>query len=227
MSINFFEPLQFTTYMGPEGREWSESSMPWGHLFDQCTEAVKKMRRQQLDDGYSLLQEVESELREIQRPLLRKVLDRFYQGAVGYYAYLIGEADWAHAAMHAGCRAVADAVDQAPFLLPFAHHCKELVTHRARIDRNRRHWQDMLRWIELGRAMNNNTAPLCTLTDGSVVTYDTLASFFKRLEKRGNHLTEEERQSVQSLLDQKERVRAHATFTRSFIDPPGFLVRTA
>ena len=223
MRINFFQPLQFTTFMGPQGRRWSAGSSHWEHLFDHCTEAVFLMRKHRLDEGKEKLDQVQAELPLVESPLLRRVLDRFYHGSIGYYAYLLGDYEWADAAMAAGCDAIADAVENASFLMPFAHHCQELVTHRARIDRNRRNWPGMLRYIELGRAMIYSEAPLCTLSDGTEITYHTLGEVFAQLVD----LSDDERRQIDELLDQERRGRVYTSFTRGFMDPPGFVIPTA
>lgn len=208
---------------GPEAEAWVDDYEQHLDLIELSSRALGFCHRKQFDDGAACLEEMETglESRPDMRPSVRSVILRYLYGVRGYLHYCRAQWDEASVAMHAANRAVVDAVEEAPFLLPLADACHEFCLHHARIARNQRRWRDMFARIMDVRRMMACEAPLCVLSDGRRVDYDTLTAHYETL----GELDPAEQEEIAPMLTKQGRMELLDSFVRRMLALPNFAIQ--
>lgn len=221
-----YDWLYFAARCGEEGLAWAEVYRRQRPLVRLSDEALDLFRGRRIDEGRASLERMAEGLAALDAvpdgaPLsVRCVLERWYQGTLGYYHYCCGEHDLAQQAMDAAHAAVSQAIARRRFLLPLANHCHEFCLHQARIARNRRGWQEMFARVEEAREMIEDRRPLCELEGGEEIFMSTLRRFFASL----GELTQPERQALDLFFDETLRRRLFDRFVRRLYVIPGFAI---
>ena len=221
-----YDWLHFAARSGEEGRAWAELYRQHRPLVRRSDEALDLLRRRRIDQGRASLDRMAEGMAALAASpqavpdSVRCVLDRWYQGTLGYYHYCRDEHDAAQRAMDLAHAAVSRAISRRRFLLPLANHCHEFRLHQARIERNRRGWKEMLARIEEARGMIEDREPLCELPGGEKVFMSTLRRFFEGL----GELTAAERQALDLFFDDDLRRRLFDRFVRRLRVLPGFAI---
>lgn len=218
--------LHFAARCGEEGRAWAEGYRRHRAVVRCSDEALALLRRRRTEEGHAALVRMREALAALDGDAegvaesVRCVLERWYQGTLGYYHYCRDEHDAAQHAMERAHAAVARAISRRRFLLPLANHCHEFCLHQARIARNRRWWEPMFARVEEARQMIEDRWPLCETDDGERIFMSTLRDFFLSL----GELSDEERQALDLFFDERARRQLFDRFVRRLYALPGFAI---
>lgn len=208
----------------PEGRRWVEEY--WGperlQLLRGTDQALRHLRRQQMQQGKDLLEEVEGRLARLAETDLSVILvvQRFYWTARAYQDYCVGDHDQAAQALDRAHQAIVSAIEIAPFLLPLANHCHEFRLQHARVARSRRRWREMKEHLREVRAMLEDRAPLCTLSDGRAISLSTVTDFYRTIPSLGA----EELEALRFFFDEKHRRDRIDRFLMGLYVLPGVVI---
>lgn len=198
-------PVTWITYVrlsGEEGRRWADAYAPREPIAALCQRAVEVLRVRGIAEGAALLERARQGLEALpadEDPSVRAVLERWYQGALGYYFYATAAYDQADACMDRAYGAVVDAIGRRRWLLPLAMECSEFHMHRARVDRKRCRWATMRDHAETAVQMRAGDRPLCTLSDGTDVRLADVQHFYRSLPG----MTDAERRGASAVLDDR------------------------
>ena len=107
------------------------------------------------------------------------------------------------------------------FLLPLADACHEFCLHHARIARNQNRWQDMFARIADVRGMMANQAPLCVLSDGRKIDYDTLTEYYRNI----GDLDPADQEEIEPMLTKSGRLELLDSFIRRMLALPNFAIQ--
>lgn len=180
------EPLiEFIAHTGQAGIAWVREYRHHCHILRQVNQALSLLRLLKVEEAGGLLQDAADALQgNPQIPdSVRAVLEQAYHKACGLYYYRAGELDKASRSMELAHSAVARAVEESEFLIPFALQCPDLCLNQARVARNKRNWKEMHDHIGRMQAMLSDRLPLCKPTRGPDVFYSTLRDLFVTIDQ--------------------------------------------
>jgi hypothetical protein len=183
--------------------------------------AVVLLRGRHLHKARELLRESEARIKSMP-PLndsISRVLWRWHWSALAYERYCSEDLDTAHELLRQADEEVLLALEQ-PFLLTLANHCYDFQLQRARIERNRRRWEEVARHVELGRAMLENRQPLCILRSGLKVYITDVDDFHRSIDATDDN----DRVALQQILDQGRRREIFEALVRDIYVIPGFVI---
>lgn len=217
-----FNWLHFVERAEGEPSAWVSTYRRHRGLASQATQALTALRKGRFEEGWRVLEENARGLEALPEvpASLRSVLERWYQGALGYYYYCVGRWDEASECMSLANAAVVSAISRRRTLMPLATHCHEFRLHHARIARNQRRWAEMHHHIEQAEAMTEDRSPLCVLEDGEEVFSSSLGDYYDSL----GPLAEGERATVSDSWDKARRRRRFDVFVRRLLVPPTFAI---
>ena len=219
-----FDWTYFVERSGEEGQAWlREYRRPdLREIVRLANEALLLLRQRQLKTGRAMLDDVEARLGALTgcMPSILEVMDRWHQGILAFYHYRVDDFESAENSVLRAQGSLISAMGRCRFLLPLANHCHEFRLHRARIERNQRHWESMWGHIEATRAMMDDREPLCVLADGTEVRFATLVEFYAALLPIG----EEASAFLIAELDLRLRMRLFDNFVLALCTIPGFVI---
>lgn len=214
--------VRFVSLSGETGQQWLEIYSRTELIEERSTEALNLMRQRQPEAGLEILREVEQLLQELDATTpasVRHIHKRWFHGVEGFYYYCTGQLDLAEDGMMQAHRAVASALGEADFLLPFAYHCHEFRLHRARIARNRRRWDEMVEHIAVARQMVDGSREFCRLDDGTPIQLSSLKTYYQDLPDE-----DKAKPSLAPLYDDGLRLQLFDQFVGKLCMLPGFVI---
>jgi hypothetical protein len=222
------EPLDWSHFVarsGDEGRRWVEQYRrpELVQLARWSSESLRLLRRRNLEAGREVLERIDARLQTMNGsapPSVARVLERWYYSVLAYHRYCVEDFDGAEHALGQAHEAVRAGIEMHRFLLPLATHCSDFAIQRARVARNRRRWREMRAGVELVRSMMAGGAPFCTLRDGTPVRLAEVLGFYDSLPG----LTDAERESLRSLLDERVRRDDLDRFIAGLYAVPGMII---
>jgi len=212
----------FVARSGPEGEAWvAEYFLAGQDLLSTTERALQLLRRQQIQEGKDLLDHVEGQLAAGSASAsVLLVMQRFHASALAYYHYCLEDFTSANEALEKAHQAIVSAIEIASFLLPLAVHCHEFRLQQARVARSRRRWNEMRERLEEVRAMLDDRAPLCVLSDGRPIYLSTVSDFHRTIPS----LDSEEVDSLRFFLDAEHRCEQMNRFFQSLYVLPGVVI---
>jgi hypothetical protein len=210
-------------HSGDMGRRWAEEyqSPACARLRRDLRQALALLRGYRIAAGRHLLDAAGERLRELgAAPSVRQILTREHRSVLAYLFYLQEDLEQAEELLNAAQQAVRAAIEMQPCLVPHAIHCQEYCFQRARIARSRRRWDEMRRILDVARALVEDEAPLCVLSDGTPILFSTLDVYYRSLQGLG----EGEAAYVRDLTDTDRRRRDLERFIDGLYLIPGFVI---
>lgn len=216
--------LHFVGRSGEEGRRWAAAFRRPEHveILRAAAGSLARLHQRDTAAGRDLLLRMEEGIQGLDgiSPSVRFALEAVRHPLRAYYHYALGELETAAEHLDRADEAVAAAVSQERVLLPLTQHGSEFRLHRARIERNRRRWDEMHRYIAETREMMEERRPLCHLADGTPVTLGTLQDFHAAIPG----LTDSEQTFLRGLFDRELRLRLFERFVARICTQPGFVI---
>ncbi|HWM90076.1 MAG TPA: hypothetical protein VN493_04860 [Thermoanaerobaculia bacterium] len=204
---DFFPPgiCDYIARRGERAAHWVERYHQSGaaDMETRSSHALQSLRTRRIAEGRCYLGQIEQTLPSLfaVESSIGHIVSRWFYSVAAYLHYLEDDFEGAEMLLGQAERAIRCAVSQEDILLPFAHHCMDFRLQKARIARDRQQWIMMRDHLEAVQGMNENTVPLCTLTDGREVRFPQIIDFYSSI-----GLSESDRNFLRSLLDTELRL---------------------
>jgi hypothetical protein len=219
-----FPWFRYIRLSGPEGegwvREYDRSSEP--AMIAQRSIGV--VRRSDFAEGEAMLGRARAEIESLPpgtQPSVRHILERWYYSALAFYFYAREAYEDADALMVEAGRRMTLAIERSRCLLPLAMDCYEIQLQRARAARECRDWDRMWDRAEAAASMRAGRVPFCTLSDGTSIALRDIQRYCRSISLD----SEEDRQTLESIVDEAES-RVHAErVVRLVLKFPGMIVQ--
>jgi hypothetical protein len=187
---------------GDEGENWLlQYEMAKGmDVARRLDNTIRLCRRRRFEEAHSILAGCLNDLEDSKNKVDRSVfsvMERWYFSTKAYMLYTYGDYDGARDNLAISSEAIRIAISEAYFLVGLAIGFAEFTVHYARIARDECKWDDMKRYLDLARAMHEDSVPLCELSDGRSIFAGTVDSFLATLSPRND----EEESSLRFLLN--------------------------
>lgn len=217
--------IELVAVFSRSGERWADRLLRsgGGELLAVADRALRHFFAGRSEEGWSLLVETEPRWIELgrQAPDLGHAVLRWRWSVVAYGHYQNGDLERADEALLCSHREIVFAIEASPCLLPLAHQCHELRIQRARVARAGKRWLEVSRHLRFVRAMLENVEPLCSLEDGTEISYRTLQRRYRTL-RRGTEPPE----PLASLLDPSRRIRLLTPEATAVYALPGWIVQS-
>lgn len=215
----------FIPRTGAESQAWYEeyNRADCVEIALRLDRALFFLRNQDAVTGWQILEECRREIlakKAHASPLITRVLERWYLSTLAYYYYAVRDYDRATENLDLARDAIAESIENAPFLTVLASSCCEFHLHYARIARSQRRWSAMRDYLEISRDMIVSRAPLCQLASGREIFLKDVDDFFRSI----SPANDEEREALAVLTNDNGRRRGFEQTVRSIMLLPNVVI---
>lgn len=184
----FAAELSAIAESGPAARDWVERfrASDAYRLLGEIVRAMGLLRSHDTATAHAVLEDVATGLFPDSTDLAEpddagaRLVRRWYLSARAYEEYLDGDLDAAEKLMDRARDAALEALDGRPFLVPFAAQMTDFDIQKARIARQRLHWDEVEQRLARVRRLFDGEEPLVELDGGETWTMDDVRAFFER-----------------------------------------------